>query len=136
MAKEHIAFVIDLLRDTLHIEDVPQAALRKNLRDRDEANFIIIRGDRPMGWVKLNGLKGDMAWISMLAIHPAHQRQGAGRFAVEYAERFAREKGFARLGIHTTKDNTAARACYEKLGYTLIEYNEKLTYRKDIGRNA
>jgi ribosomal protein S18 acetylase RimI-like enzyme len=145
MQKEHIGFVIYLLNEervktALHLEDAPrkqwEKALRKNLRDRDEANFILYRGNRPMGWLKLNGLKGDMAWISMLAVHPAHQGQGAGRFAIRYAEQFAREKGFARMGIHTTQDNTAARTCYEGLGYELTEENGQLTYIKDFGRTT
>jgi len=145
MQKEHIGFVIDLLHEesikaALHLDDMPRSewekALRKNLRDRDEANFILYRGSRPMGWLKLNGLKGGTAWISMLAVHPAHQGQGAGRFAVRYAEQFAREKGFARMGIHTTKDNTAARKCYEALGYDLIDQNQNLTYIKELGRNT
>ena len=145
MQKEHIPIVVYLLREeslraALQLEETSskqwEKALRRNLRDRDEANFIIYRGGRPMGWLKLNGLKGDTAWISMLAIHPALQRQGAGRFAVEHAERLALEKGFTRVGIKTTPDNAAARACYEKLGYTLTEEADKLTYIKHIGRNA
>ena len=145
MTKQHIAFVLALLHDesiqsALHLEDMPrkewERALRRNLRDKDEANFVLYQGGRPMGWLKLNGLKGDMAWISMLAIHPAHQRQGAGHFAVRYAEQFARERGFARLGIHTTADNAPARACYGKLGYTLIDEGKKIAYIKDIGRNG
>jgi len=145
MKKEHVGFVVYLLHEehikaALHLEEIShknwEKALRKNLRDRDEANFILCRGDRPMGWLKLNGLKGDTAWISMLAIHPAHQGQGAGRLAVGFAEEFARERGFARMGIKTTPDNAPARRLYEKLGYALTEKADKLTFIKDIGRNA
>ena len=126
MQKPHIVFVIDLLAEesvkaALHLGDRSRAewekAFRKNLRDRDEANFILYRGSSPAGWLKLHVLKGDMAWISMLSVHPAHQREGVGRFAVQYAEHVAREKGFTRLGIHTTVDNIPAQACYEGLGY-------------------
>ena len=145
MQKEHIGAVIWLLMDesvkaALHLVDISrkewERAFRKNLRDKDEANFVLYRGERPMGWLKLNGLKGDMAWISGLVIHPAHQRQGAGRFAVGFAEAFAREKGFTRMGIKTTPDNTAARACYEALGYKLTDENDRLTFIKELGRNT
>jgi len=141
MAEAHIPFVIDLLHEesikaALHLEDLSRAkwekSFRKNLRDRDEANFILYRGESPVGWLKLNGLKGDKAWIGELVIHPAHQRQGAGRFALGYAEEFAREKGFERLKIHTTPDNQAAWACYEKMGYTLTGETHQLTYMKQI----
>ena len=141
MTKEAIIFVIYLLRDesvkaALHLEATPrkqwEKSLRKNLRDRDEANFILHGGGRPMGWLKLNGLKGDMAWISMLAVHPAHQGQGAGRFAIQFAEEIARKRGFTRLWLHTALDNAPARACYEKMGYTLTEETHQLTYMKEI----
>ena len=141
MQKEHVSFVIDLLAEpsiktALHLEDNPrkewEQGLRKNLRDRDEANFIILKGSSPVGWLKLNGLKGDTAWISGLAVHPAHQRTGAGRFALQYAEQFAREKGFTQLWLHTSADNAPARACYEKIGYTLTEETHQLTYMKQL----
>ena len=90
------------------------------------------RGGSPVGWLKLNGLKGDKAWISGLAVHPAHQGTGAGGFALEYAEEFAREKGFTRLWLHTTADNAPARACYEKMKYTLTEETHQSTYMKQI----
>ena len=141
MTKQHIPVVVHVLLEesvkaALHIEKFSnkqwEKALRKNFRDKDEANFILYRGSRPMGWLKLNGLRGDTAWISMLMVHPAHQRTGAGGFSVGYAEQFAREKGFKSLGIKTTPDNAPARACYEKLGYTLIEENDRLTYTKEL----
>ena len=141
MRKEHIAFVIDLLAEenvkaALHTEEVSrkewEKAFRKNLRDRDEANFVLYRGGRPMGWLKLNGMKGDMAWISGLVVHPAYQRQGAGRFALLYAEDAARERGFTQLWLHTSADNAPARACYEKMGYTLTEETHQLTYMKKL----
>ena len=141
MQKEYIPFVIDLLQEeslksALHLGDISrnewEKAFKKNLRDRDEANFILYRGDSPIGWLKLNGLKGDTAWISGLAVHPAHQGQGAGRFAMLCAEDIAREKGFTRLWLHTALDNVPAQACYEKMGYTLTERTHHLTYMKEI----
>jgi len=141
MQKEHIDAVIWVLMDesvkaALHLGNVTprewERAFKKNLRDRDEANFVLYRGERPMGWLKLNGLKGDTAWISGLAVHPAHQRQSAGRFALLYAEDFARERGFTRLWLHTALDNAPARACYEKMGYTLTGKTHQLTYMKEI----
>jgi len=141
MTKQHIGAAIWLLMDesieaALHLGDISQKewerAFRKNLRDKDEANFILYRGERPMGWLKLNGLKGDTAWIGELVIHPAHQRQGAGRFAMQYAEQFAREKGFTQLWLHTSADNAPARACYEGQGYTLTEETHQLTYMKQL----
>jgi hypothetical protein len=80
--------------------------------------------NEPVAWVKINGLQGKQAWLSMLVVSEEFQRRGVGSFAVRFAERFARQKGFASLGIHTNSDNAAARRCYEKLGYTLTEESE------------
>ena len=141
MQTADIGYVVSLLADdeinaALHCDDLTRRkwarAFRKNLRDPDEKNFILYKGDCPAGWLKLNGLEGDMAWISELVVAPRFQRQGIGSFAVRYAEQFARESGLGRMGmgIHTTPDNLPARACYEKLGYTLTEETHQLTYIK------
>ena len=37
------------------------------------------------------------------------------------AENIAREKGYKRIGIHTTEDNIIARALYLSAGYTVTE---------------
>ena len=133
MQTADIAYIISLLTDdeinaALHCGDLTRRkcarAFRRNLRDPDEKNFILCRGDTPVGWLKLNGLEGDMAWISMLVIHPAHQRQGIGSFAVRWGEDFAKSLCFMAMGIGTTADNLSARACYTKLGYVLTEEKE------------
>lgn len=93
--------------------------------DPDEQNFLICRGCMPVAWLKTNGLQSqDMAWISMLAVSDKHQRQGAGKYAVEFAEQYISSKGFSKVGIHTTDDNIAAQSLCRKCGYTITEYGE------------
>jgi len=130
MKRADIPFMTDLLAQesvqaALRLEALSPGewgkALRKNLRDRDEENFILHRGGHPAGWLKVNGLGGDKAWLSMLAVHPAHQGMGVGRFAVRHAEQLVRALGFNRLWLRTTADNETARAFYEKLGYALTQ---------------
>jgi ribosomal protein S18 acetylase RimI-like enzyme len=132
MQAAHIGFVVKILnsphnKTMLHPGDHSLAdwekAFIKNLSDPDEQNFIVTANE-PAAWIKLNGLQSKQAWLSMLVVSEEHQRQGVGSFAVKYAERFARRKGFTSLGIHTNADNTIARRCYEKLGYTLTEESE------------
>ena len=144
MQTADIDYVISLLADeeikaALHCGDLTRRkwarAFRKNLRDPDEKNFILYRGDTPAGWLCLNGLEGDMAWISMLVIHPAHQRQGIGSFAVRWGEEFVKFIGFHTMGVRTTGDNLPARACYEKLGYTLVKEGEYL-YNDGVRRTG
>lgn len=93
--------------------------------DEDERNFLVCRGCMPVAWLRINGLlQRDMAWIGMLVVSDKHQRQGVGSYAVSYAEEFVRQKGFQRLGIHTTGDNLPAQNLYRKCGYTVSEQGE------------
>lgn len=97
--------------------------------DPDECNYIIMRGECPVGWFRVNGLDdtGGTLWLAMLVIGRDFKRQGAGRFAVDYAESFARSHGYAALGIHTTGDNLPAQALYESRGFVLMG-TEPFTY--------
>ena len=95
--------------------------------DPDERNFILCCDDAPVGWLKLNGLLGDKAWISMLVIEPRFQWQGIGTFAVRWGEEFVYSLGLKKIAVRTTADNLPARACYEKLGYVLVKKGKYTT---------
>ncbi|MDE7248414.1 MAG: GNAT family N-acetyltransferase, partial [Lachnospiraceae bacterium] len=85
-------------------------------------------GCMPLAWLRINGLLGnDMAWISMLAVSDVHQRQGIGSYAIDFSEGFVKEKGFRRLGIHTTDDNIPAQNLYRKCGYKIAGHDECTT---------
>ena len=60
--------------------------------NEDDRNFLICRGCMPVAWLQLSGLlRKDMARISMLAVSDKHQRQGVGRYTIEFAEKFIKE---------------------------------------------
>lgn len=99
--------------------------------DPDEAHFFVCRGCVPVAWLKLNGLCGTgTAWISTLAVGTRWRRQGAGRYAVEYAADFLRARGFAEVRLHTTQDNLAAQDLYRACGYAVAA---ALDYRTGDG---
>ena len=102
--------------------------------DPDEAHFLICRGAMPVAWMKLNGLLEKIGWISMLAVEPAMQRRGAGKYAVRYSEEYFRKMGKEAIGIHTTKDNIPAQHLYEKCGFIkeTVQEGDKLMYFKKI----
>ncbi len=136
MQLEHIGFVHSILSSPHNkavlypaetsLEDF-EKSFTKNLADPDEKNFIVLNnalsGD-PVAWIKLNGLTGKQAWLSMLIVREDCQHQGIGRFAVRYSEQVVQNAGFTSLGIHANADNSIARRCYEKLGYVLTEESE------------
>lgn len=96
--------------------------------DEDEQNFLVCRSCMPLAWLRINGLLNkDMAWISMLVVSDKHHRQGIGSYAIEFSEKFVKERGFCKIAIHTTEDNIPAQNLYRKCGYVITEYGECTT---------
>lgn len=59
----------------------------------------------------------DEAWVYNVTVVPAHRRKGVGRKLIDYAEKLARDGGFAILGLMVSSHNTAARTLYESLDF-------------------
>lgn len=95
-----------------------KAVLSSN--DEDEQNFLVCRGCMPVAWLRMNGLLNkDMAWISMLVVSDKHHRQGIGGYAGEFSEKFVKEKGFRKLGVHIAEDKIPAQNLYKNVGMLL-----------------
>ena len=58
------------------------------------------------------------AYLEELYVVPHLRGQGLGRALMERAMEVARERGATRMDLGTSTDDTAARALYEKLGFT------------------
>lgn len=56
-------------------------------------------------------------YVGELAVAEPAQGRGVGRALLRAAERWAAERGLARLSLETGAANTAARAFYRALGY-------------------
>ncbi len=127
--EKHANFVCDVYeenREALHGDSIAFYEWESILLpiDPDEINFLACLDGVAMAWFRVNGLlNSDAAWLSMLVVAKKYQRQGVGRFAVGYAERLAKERGFPELRIHTHRDNIPARACYTSLGYQAFSYD-------------
>ena len=92
---------------------------KEHLSDSDTI-YYIVHSAVPVGWFRVD-LSEDVLWLGMLQVKPAYQRKGVGRAVLSAFEEIAREKGFQKIGIHTTEDNLAARALYISAGYTVTE---------------
>jgi ribosomal protein S18 acetylase RimI-like enzyme len=89
-------------------------------KDNDEKNFITFLDDVPVGWIKINGLKGvEKAWLSGLVISTNYHRMGIGTKGILFAEKFLKENKFTKMGIVTTNDNIKAKSLYTKCGYRI-----------------
>ncbi len=126
-------------RDALHTERITMQEWKDYLsqNDPDEAHFLICKGALPVAYLKINGLSGSDAWISMLFVSPAHHRTGVGTFGVRFAEAFARERGFGRLFVQTTQDNAAAQSLYRSCGFSECGRDEcKVRFGKDLSEKG
>ncbi|MDY6902426.1 MAG: GNAT family N-acetyltransferase [Cyanobacteriota bacterium] len=65
------------------------------------------------------GTRKSFAYLSNLAVHPQHRRQGAALALLNSCEKVAREWGFQDLYLHVLENNHQARQLYFKLGYRM-----------------
>ncbi len=61
----------------------------------------------------------DEGEITNVATHPKHRRQGYAREALLTLINEARRRGLCRVSLEVRESNSAARALYESLGFTL-----------------
>ena len=61
---------------------------------------LVIQNDEPAGFVLACAVKdGSLGWISVIAVHPAAQRQGLGYALLNWAEGWLKEKGCKRVRV-------------------------------------
>lgn len=53
----------------------------------------------------------------LIYVDPAHRRQGIGRALMQYAEAWAKDRGYTQVGLQVFTDNQPAIDLYQKLGY-------------------
>jgi ribosomal protein S18 acetylase RimI-like enzyme len=85
--------------------------------------LVLIAGDPPDGLALLRfrpSLWSDTldCYLEELYVVPERRGRGIGRALLEAAMEAAREEGAAHIDLGTSEDDTAARALYERLGFT------------------
>lgn len=76
-------------------------------------------GDRPAG-VAFVACHGPDAMIHALDVRKGQRRQGLGKNLVHAAANWAAQQGANRLSLVVTRQNTAARALYARLGMEVV----------------
>lgn len=76
-------------------------------------------GDRPAG-VCFIGCHGTEAMLHALEVRPDLRRRGVGQTLMHAAANWAATQGATRLSLVVTRQNTAARALYARLGMTAV----------------
>jgi GNAT superfamily N-acetyltransferase len=100
-----------------------EAAVRAVLADPGMRVWVAAAGPEPIGFVAAtlhqNRIIGE---IYMLAVDPAHQRQGAGAALTGTATGWLRQSGMQVAMIETGGDpgHAPARRVYQRAGYTAL----------------
>lgn len=141
-AKNDINFIYNLMSEennlsALHTEIISLEEWQKAFaepRDSDEENFIVCKNDIPCAWLKLNGLQNkDVVWISMLVVQDKFKHQGVGKFAVEFASQYLKQRGYKQVKLHTTEDNLVAIGLYSKCGFRIVDKSKaEITMCKEV----
>jgi ribosomal protein S18 acetylase RimI-like enzyme len=84
---------------------------------------VLFAGDGPGGFAQLRFrpslYTGALdAYLEELYVAPALRGQGLGRALLEASMEHARERGARHIDLNTSEDDVAARALYERMGFT------------------
>ena len=87
---------------------------------------VLLVGDGPDGLAVLRfrpsiWITGLECYLAELYVRPPLRGQGRGRALMEAVLAFARERGAGYIELNTGEDDTAARALYERLGFSNTE---------------
>jgi len=82
--------------------------------EKDSHHLACYRGDRLVGCLVLQPLRGREVRMKQVAVVPDLQGQGIGKALVEYSEAMANRLGFRRMILHARE---TAVPFYERLGY-------------------
>ena len=112
-------------------------AISEWLKDEDEEDYIVLAGDTPMGWLGVNGLRGEngIAYLKMAAFLPEYQGRGYGTCSIREVLDSLKQRGIEQVFLYTDSDNAPAQACYRKCGFTVAEnLTETMSNGKDVDR--
>jgi ribosomal protein S18 acetylase RimI-like enzyme len=102
-----------------------------------EITYIAFEGKTPVGMLRCLEAKGSpllaparYGYITSVFVERTHRRRGLLKRLLEAAVTWSRARGLTELRLHSTPDNTAANAVWEKFGFGTVEYLR----RREISR--
>jgi predicted GNAT family N-acyltransferase len=94
-------------------------------QERSDYHLVCQSGGKLVGCLVLVPQSNNEVKMRQVAVSPRAQGQGIGRALTQFAEDFARQRGFARVTLHA---RATAVPFYEKLGYEQVgEQFEEVT---------
>ncbi|MGN0342323.1 MAG: ribosomal protein S18-alanine N-acetyltransferase [Roseburia sp.] len=134
-----------MIIDSMKEQDLVQvAALEKQLfsvpwseqgfrdtLDMDGVIFLVAREDEVcIGYCGIY-LAADEGEITNVAVDPAYRRKGVARALLQQLLQQAKERGASHIVLEVRASNEAARALYEKLGFTACGVRKNF-YQKPV----
>jgi len=103
----------------MFVNHIAKRGLRILVDEDRIIGFVLItkEQDEEYAGVPWEDKAGKAVVIHRLAISPEKQEQGLGNKLMDYAENYAKEKGFTSIRLDTYSDNKRARRFYENRGY-------------------
>lgn len=89
-------------------------------RLRDHAQFVAILAGEAVGMVAVYQESAETAYVYSLWLDPGARGRGLGRRLVAAALDWAFRRGVRTATLRVAPDNAAARAVYERLGFTEV----------------
>jgi GNAT superfamily N-acetyltransferase len=97
-----------------------------HLYDRDLRRFELLIDEMPVGR-EARRRYGWRPYVASLAVDATERRRGLGRLLMREAERTARSWGYREIMLEVAKGNDDALSFYSRLGYQVINEDEKGT---------
>lgn len=82
-----------------------------------DSSVVVARRERRLAAFAIMHFGDDVAHLNLLAVSPAHRRQGLGRRLMDWLTATAIEAGVFRINLELRTHNEAARVFYETLGF-------------------
>ncbi|GMK42842.1 hypothetical protein PCCS19_59020 [Paenibacillus sp. CCS19] len=125
--------ILQLIRDEIipysylySLQDAPtQEELRKRLDLGATYAAVFPSTSQPYGFVHAVA-NGQLLYVDLLAVLPSCRKRGAGRLLMEQAESYGIAAGCQEALLYVDEGNDAARRFYEKLGYRVTGFAERV----------
>ena len=102
------------------------------ISERDVSLVCMIDG-HVAGYIELGDFIDTLS-VNRIATHPDHRKKGVAAALLDRARETAMQKQIAELSLEVRTSNTAARALYEKSGFTLV--GKRPNYYRDPKEDA
>lgn len=108
-----------------HLSNTDLEAVRKDLPLRLSRGVTLVASssyeEDPCAFIHFM-IHGDLLYIDMMAVAPAHQRKRHGKTLLSQAESFAASRGCSRAKVMVDAGNERARLFYQRLGYVTSRF--------------